>query len=58
MGPLLRDTWDEPLGGQGQIISRREPPGVGKYPEFPHYRGTGSEDDAANFECRQDTAFK
>jgi len=46
-----KDQVPEHMVAKGQTF-----PGVSRpvcaYPTFPHYRGTGSQDDAANFECK------
>lgn len=64
-GPALEDF--DPLTALVEWTERSEPPelmaakgksfpGVSRpvcaYPTYPRYRGTGSQDDASNFECR------
>lgn len=64
-GPALEDF--DPLTALVEWTEKIEPPehmsakgksfpGVSRpvcaYPTYPHYRGTGSQNDAANFECR------
>jgi feruloyl esterase len=64
-GPALEDfdpltalvEWTEKdLVPDHMVAKGKTFPGVSRpvcaYPAFPHYRGTGSEDDAANFECK------
>jgi feruloyl esterase len=64
-GPALEDF--DPLTALVEWTEKNQPPehmaakgksfpGVSRpvcaYPSFPHYRGTGSRDEAANFDCR------
>ena len=64
-GPALEDfdpltalvEWAEKDQAPEHMVAKGKSfPGVSRpvcaYPEFPHYRGTGSQDDAANFECK------
>ncbi len=64
-GPALEDfdpltalvEWTESQQAPEHMIAKGKSfAGVSRpvcaYPAFPHYRGTGSQDDAANFDCR------
>jgi feruloyl esterase len=64
-GPALEDfdpltalvEWTEENQAPGQMVAQGKTfPGVSRpvcaYPAFPHYRGTGSKDQAANFDCK------
>jgi len=64
-GPSLEDFdpltalvgWTEKDQAPEHIVAKGKTfPGVSRpvcaYPEFPHYRGPGSQDDATNFECK------
>jgi pimeloyl-ACP methyl ester carboxylesterase len=64
-GPALEDfdpltalvEWTEKDQAPEHMVAKGKSfPGVSRpvcaYPAYPHYRGAGSEDDAANFECK------
>ena len=64
-GPALDDfdpltalvQWTEKDQAPEHMVAKGKSfPGVSRpvcaYPTYPHYRGTGSQDDAANFECK------
>jgi hypothetical protein len=64
-GPALEDfdpltalvEWTEKdKAPEHMVATGKSFPGVSRpvcaYPTFPHYRGTGSKDDAANFDCK------
>jgi len=64
-GPALEDfdpltalvEWTEKDQAPEHMLAKgKSLPGVSRpvcaYPTFPHYRGTGSENDAANFDCK------
>jgi feruloyl esterase len=64
-GPALEDfdslaalvEWTEKGEAPEHMVAKGKSfPGVSRpvcaYPSFPHYRGSGSQDDAANFDCK------
>jgi hypothetical protein len=64
-GPALEDfdpltalvEWTEKNQAPEHMLANgKQFPGVSRplcaYPSYPHYRGSGSRDDAANFECK------
>jgi feruloyl esterase len=64
-GPALEDfdplsaltDWVEKNQAPEKMVAKgKQFPGISRpvcaFPAFPHYKGTGSQDDAANFECR------